>query len=100
MPEETSDSPKEHLVVAGERFRVVPSLLLLLRLITSYLEVAIALPTVSSEALYRLIDLLKLWNERSSELILRAKAIEVGFAHNLSHSYSFRDGDIESCVCR
>lgn len=58
-------------------FPVVPSLLTLLRVIASYLHCAVELPSVGPDILNRLVEILKLFNSRTCQLLLGAGARQV-----------------------
>lgn len=71
--------PKVKLIeVRGEQYHAVQSALMLLKILTEYLDVAEQLPAMATEVVHRVAEILKLFNSRSCQLVLGAGAMQVG----------------------
>ena len=70
---ETNDA-----VVEGTKYKVVWSCLLLIQMIESLFATVAYFPVLSTDVLQRLVDLLRLFNTRATDLILHAGAIRRG----------------------
>lgn len=66
------------IVVRGQEFAAVQSSLMLLKILTDYLDVAEQLPAMATEVVHRVAEILKLFNSRSCQLVLGAGAMQVG----------------------
>uniref|UniRef100_A0A8C5VGP6 Vacuolar protein sorting-associated protein 54 n=1 Tax=Microcebus murinus TaxID=30608 RepID=A0A8C5VGP6_MICMU len=69
--------PAEVLVVEGQQYAVVGTVLLLIRIILEYCQCVDNIPSVTTDMLTRLSDLLKYFNSRSCQLVLGAGALQV-----------------------
>uniref|UniRef100_A0A672GBA4 Vacuolar protein sorting-associated protein 54 n=1 Tax=Salarias fasciatus TaxID=181472 RepID=A0A672GBA4_SALFA len=69
--------PSEYLLVNGEKFAVVGTVLLLIRMILEYCQCVNDIPSIATDMLTRLCDLLKHFNSRSCQLVLGAGALQV-----------------------
>ncbi|XP_051056575.1 vacuolar protein sorting-associated protein 54 isoform X4 [Phodopus roborovskii] len=69
--------PAEVLVVEGHQYAVVGTVLLLIRIILEYCQCVDNIPSVTTDMLTRLTDLLKYFNSRSCQLVLGAGALQV-----------------------
>lgn len=69
--------PAEVLVVEGHQYAVVGTVLLLIRIILEYCQCVDSIPSVTTDMLTRLADLLKYFNSRSCQLVLGAGALQV-----------------------
>lgn len=70
----TTKSTSKELIVNGKPYRVVPSVLMLISYLERYLSCAERFPNLSSSVLSRIIDILRLFNERTNNLVLQAEA--------------------------
>uniref|UniRef100_A0A8C5KCU1 Vacuolar protein sorting-associated protein 54 n=1 Tax=Jaculus jaculus TaxID=51337 RepID=A0A8C5KCU1_JACJA len=69
--------PAEVLIVEGQQYAVVGTVLLLIRIILEYCQCVDHIPSVTTDMLTRLSDLLKYFNSRSCQLVLGAGALQV-----------------------
>jgi len=67
--------PTEAIVGEG-RYKVVWSAVFLVSLLTNYLNVAANFPTLAMDVMQRVVDLLRLFNARTAQLVLGAGAIQ------------------------
>ncbi|KAM9454475.1 vacuolar protein sorting-associated protein 54 isoform 1-T1 [Clarias gariepinus] len=74
-PEEKK--PCDFLLVDGQRYAVVGTVLLLIRMILEYCQCVNDIPSITTDMLTRLSDLLKHFNSRSCQLVLGAGALQV-----------------------
>ncbi|CAO2640771.1 Vacuolar protein sorting-associated protein 54 [Lemmus lemmus] len=82
LPEKKPAAPEERkpadvLVVGGHQYAVVGTVLLLIRIILEYCQCVDNIPSVTTDMLTRLTDLLKYFNSRSCQLVLGAGALQV-----------------------
>uniref|UniRef100_A0A8C6RQI4 Vacuolar protein sorting-associated protein 54 n=1 Tax=Nannospalax galili TaxID=1026970 RepID=A0A8C6RQI4_NANGA len=82
LPEKKSGAteerkPAEVLTVEGQQYAVVGTVLLLIRIILEYCQCVDNIPSVTTDMLTRLTDLLKYFNSRSCQLVLGAGALQV-----------------------
>nr|XP_033794558.1 vacuolar protein sorting-associated protein 54 isoform X1 [Geotrypetes seraphini]XP_033794559.1 vacuolar protein sorting-associated protein 54 isoform X1 [Geotrypetes seraphini] len=69
--------PTEFLIVEGQKYAVVGTVLLLMRIILEYCQCVDDIPSITTDMLTRLSDLLKYFNSRSCQLVLGAGALQV-----------------------
>ncbi|XP_059410784.1 vacuolar protein sorting-associated protein 54-like [Carassius carassius] len=69
--------PSEFLCVDGQKYAVVGTVLLLIRMFLEYCQCVNDIPSITTDILTRLADLLKLFNSRSCQLVLGAGALQV-----------------------
>lgn len=69
--------PADVLLVEGHQYAVVGTVLLLIRIILEYCQCVDNIPSVTTDMLTRLTDLLKYFNSRSCQLVLGAGALQV-----------------------
>ncbi|NWH67030.1 VPS54 protein, partial [Geococcyx californianus] len=69
--------PTEFLIVEGEKYATVGTVLLLIRIILEYCQCVDNIPSITTDILTRLSDLLKYFNSRSCQLVLGAGALQV-----------------------
>lgn len=69
--------PAEFLLVNGQKYAVVGTVLLLIRMFLEYCQCVNDIPSISTDMLTRLSDLLKHFNSRSCQLVLGAGALQV-----------------------
>ncbi|XP_070711479.1 vacuolar protein sorting-associated protein 54 [Pempheris klunzingeri] len=74
-PEERK--PAEFLLVNGQKYAVVGTVLLLIRIFLEYCQCVNDIPSIATDMLTRLSDLLKHFNSRSCQLVLGAGALQV-----------------------
>jgi hypothetical protein len=68
------------LVVAGQGYHVVNTQLLLLSMLREYRRFHAAMPAFAAEVAQRVLELLKVFNSRTCQLVLGAGAMQVGAA--------------------
>ncbi|XP_029986253.1 vacuolar protein sorting-associated protein 54 isoform X2 [Sphaeramia orbicularis] len=69
--------PTEFLLVNGQKYAVVGTVLLLIRIFLEYCQCVNDIPSIATDMLTRLSDLLKHFNSRSCQLVLGAGALQV-----------------------
>ncbi|NWJ04510.1 VPS54 protein, partial [Crypturellus undulatus] len=69
--------PTEFLLVEGQKYATVGTVLLLIRIILEYCQCVDNIPSITTDMLTRLSDLLKYFNSRSCQLVLGAGALQV-----------------------
>ncbi|KAJ8365884.1 hypothetical protein SKAU_G00147150 [Synaphobranchus kaupii] len=69
--------PSDYLTVDGQKYAVVGTVLLLIRIFLEYCQCVNDIPSITTDMLTRLSDLLKHFNSRSCQLILGAGALQV-----------------------
>nr|XP_020442950.1 vacuolar protein sorting-associated protein 54 isoform X4 [Monopterus albus] len=69
--------PAEFLLVNGQKYAVIGTVLLLIRIFLEYCQCVNDIPSVATDMLTRLSDLLKHFNSRSCQLVLGAGALQV-----------------------
>ncbi|XP_014669126.1 PREDICTED: vacuolar protein sorting-associated protein 54-like [Priapulus caudatus] len=68
--------PVDYLFVRKERFAVVGTVLMLLKMVVEYGQCVDDMPAVGTDLLTRIVELLKLFNSRSCQLVLGAGALQ------------------------
>ncbi|XP_053316120.1 vacuolar protein sorting-associated protein 54 [Spea bombifrons] len=69
--------PTDFLTVDGQKYAVVGTVLILIRIILEYCSCVDDIPSVTTDMLTRLTELLKYFNSRSCQLVLGAGALQV-----------------------
>ncbi|XP_017312530.1 vacuolar protein sorting-associated protein 54 [Ictalurus punctatus] len=69
--------PCDFLLVDGQKYAVVGTVLLLIRMFLEYCQCVNDIPSITTDMLTRLSDLLKHFNSRSCQLVLGAGALQV-----------------------
>ncbi|KAK2918456.1 vacuolar protein sorting-associated protein 54 isoform X1 [Channa argus] len=69
--------PAEFLLVSGQKYAVVGTVLILIRIFLEYCQCVSDIPSIATDMLTRLSDLLKHFNSRSCQLVLGAGALQV-----------------------
>ncbi|XP_051561157.1 vacuolar protein sorting-associated protein 54 isoform X2 [Myxocyprinus asiaticus] len=69
--------PSDFLCVDGQKYAVVGTVLLLIRMFLEYCQCVNDIPSITTDILTRLADLLKHFNSRSCQLVLGAGALQV-----------------------
>ncbi|VDI22077.1 vacuolar protein sorting-associated protein 54 [Mytilus galloprovincialis] len=80
IPERTQDKdkkPSESLKVEEQNFTVVGTVLLLLKMMVEYCQCVDDIPSAAPDLLTRLVDLLKIFNSRTCQLVLGAGALQL-----------------------
>ncbi|GCB68050.1 hypothetical protein scyTo_0008166, partial [Scyliorhinus torazame] len=82
LPEKKGTVPQERkpadfLSVDGQKYAVVGTVLMLIRIIFEYCQCVDDIPSITTDMLTRLSDLLKHFNSRSCQLVLGAGALQV-----------------------
>uniref|UniRef100_A0A3Q3XL76 Vacuolar protein sorting-associated protein 54 n=1 Tax=Mola mola TaxID=94237 RepID=A0A3Q3XL76_MOLML len=77
IPGSEERKPAEFLLVDGQKYAVVGTVLLLIRIFLEYCQCVNDIPSIATDMLTRLSDLLKHFNSRSCQLVLGAGALEV-----------------------
>lgn len=64
-----------------------PSGLILLKMLSEYIDMNDSLPALSSEVVHRVVEILKFFNTRTCQLVLGAGAMQVLslFRHNIEY---------------
>jgi len=75
---DTGDKKKEFrvAVVEGNQFKVVWSVMLLLEIALNYLDVSSNFPLVTTDIISKIVELFKLFDTRTKQLVLGAQAIQ------------------------
>uniref|UniRef100_A0A8C9QQQ5 Vacuolar protein sorting-associated protein 54 n=1 Tax=Scleropages formosus TaxID=113540 RepID=A0A8C9QQQ5_SCLFO len=69
--------PSDYLNVDGQKYAVVGTVLLLIRIFLEYCQCVNDIPSIATDMVTRLSDLLKHFNSRSCQLVLGAGALQV-----------------------
>ncbi|XP_033935046.1 vacuolar protein sorting-associated protein 54 [Pseudochaenichthys georgianus] len=77
IPGAEDRKPTEFLFVNGQKYAVVGTVLLLIRIFLEYCQCVNDIPSIATDMLTRLSDLLKHFNSRSCQLVLGAGALQV-----------------------
>ncbi|ESO85430.1 hypothetical protein LOTGIDRAFT_229439 [Lottia gigantea] len=78
IPERRNDSdrkPQEYLLVDSEKFAVVGTVLMLVKMIVEYCQCLDDIPNTAPDLLTRLIELIKNFNSRTCQLVIGAGAL-------------------------
>lgn len=67
---------KSFLIVQGQRFAVVGTLLMLMRMISEYCQCVVDVPMLVTDLLTKICEILKLFNSRSCQIVLGAGALQ------------------------
>ncbi|XP_059162302.1 vacuolar protein sorting-associated protein 54-like [Physella acuta] len=70
----TGSKTTECLLVGGEQYAVVGTVLMLVKMMVEYCQCVVDIPTATPDLLTRLIDLLKMFNSRTCQLLIGAGA--------------------------
>ena len=76
ISEDQRATMKEILVIDGRTFHVTNTLLMLIRVATEYIQLALQAQLLATDISHRLVDVLKLYNSRACQLILGAGAMQ------------------------
>ncbi|EDV24143.1 uncharacterized protein TRIADDRAFT_27025, partial [Trichoplax adhaerens] len=72
-----SDSPLKVLVIKGEKYAVIGTLLILLKMAIEYCECINDVPMLTLDMINKVAEILKLFNSRTCQLVLGAGALQV-----------------------
>jgi vacuolar protein sorting-associated protein 54 len=70
------DKDLHSALVEGHEYKVVWSVLLLIEVILSYLEIAFHFSPITGEIINKIVELIRLFNNRTKQLVLGAQAIQ------------------------
>ncbi|KAL9240224.1 hypothetical protein vseg_014469 [Gypsophila vaccaria] len=73
----SKNSNTKTLVYKGVEYHMVNCGLLLLKMLSEYIDMNNSLPTLSAEIVHRVVEVLKFFNTRSCQLVLGAHAMQV-----------------------
>lgn len=79
-----SKRARDYLCVNGEKFVVIGTVLMLLKMMFEYCQFVSDVPCVAVDILTRLVELLKLFNSRTCQLILGAGALQISGLKTIS----------------
>lgn len=80
IPEKTQDKdkkPTDSLKLEEQNFKVVGTVLLLMKMMVEYCQCVDDIPSAAPDLLTRLVDLLKIFNSRTCQLVLGAGALQL-----------------------
>ncbi|KAM8878102.1 vacuolar protein sorting-associated protein 54 isoform 2-T2 [Spinachia spinachia] len=77
IPGPEDRKPADFLLVNGQKYAVVGTVLLLIRIFLEYCQCVNDIPSIATDMLTRLSDLLKHFNSRTCQLVLGAGALQV-----------------------
>lgn len=80
IPDRTADSekgPAEVLVVETQTFAVVGTVLMLMKMMVEYCQCVDNIPSAAPDLMSRLVDLFKIFNSRTCQLVLGAGALQL-----------------------
>jgi vacuolar protein sorting-associated protein 54 len=72
----TTTKETRPVVIDSHEYRVVWSVLLLIEIVLTYLDVAFHFPLITNEVIHKLVDQVSLCNSRTKKLVLGAQAIQ------------------------
>ncbi|XP_078166620.1 VPS54 isoform X2 [Carex rostrata] len=75
--ENNARSTPQSIVHGGVSYHMVNCGLILLKMLSEYVDISKSLPTLSSEVVHRVVEILKLFNTRTCQLVLGAGAMQV-----------------------
>ena len=75
--ESSEQKLKSFILVNRQKFVIVSAVIVLIKIVIEYCECAQQIKTLSPDLLMRLLDLLKLFNSRTAQLVLGAGALQV-----------------------
>ncbi|KAL0907629.1 hypothetical protein M5K25_022048 [Dendrobium thyrsiflorum] len=76
-PVEAGKSASQTLVYGGVSYHMVNCGLILLKMLSEYVDICKCLPALSSEVIHRVVEFLKMFNTRTCQLVLGAGAMQV-----------------------
>ncbi|KAH9126589.1 hypothetical protein LEN26_008869 [Aphanomyces euteiches] len=81
---ETAAPLKQLTLPPSTSFRVVWSVLLAMEIVMNYLSLAVNFPVLATDVLQRTIEILRLYNSRTTQLVLGAGAMQVAHLKSIS----------------
>ncbi|CEG41093.1 vacuolar protein sorting-associated [Plasmopara halstedii] len=76
--------PRKMVSICGKTFRVVWSVLLMLEITMNYMSCAANFPVLASDVLQRSIEIFRLYNSRTTQLVLGAGAMQIANLKSIS----------------
>ncbi|CAI5745519.1 unnamed protein product [Peronospora destructor] len=76
--------PRKMVSVCGKSFRVVWSVLLMLEIVMNYMSCAANFPVLATDVLLRSIEIFRLFNSRTTQLVLGAGAMQIARLRSIS----------------
>ncbi|CAH0477773.1 unnamed protein product [Peronospora belbahrii] len=76
--------PRKMVSVCGKSFRVVWSVLLMLEIVMTYMSCAANFPVLATDVLQRSIEIFRLFNSRTTQLVLGAGAMQIARLKSIS----------------
>ena len=73
----SSQPPAKHLMLDGEKFSMVGVMTALLKMVADYVACSVQLPALGPDIVQRLLDLVKVFNTRTCQLVLGARAMQL-----------------------
>jgi vacuolar protein sorting-associated protein 54 len=79
-----TSAPLKAVSVCGKTFRVVWSVLLMLEIVMNYMSCAANFPVLATDVLQRSIEIFRLFNSRTTQLVLGAGAMQIARLKSIS----------------
>ncbi|KAG3024408.1 hypothetical protein PC121_g8520 [Phytophthora cactorum] len=76
--------PRKMVSICGKSFRVVWSVLLMLEVVMNYMSCAANFPVLATDVLQRSIEIFRLFNSRTTQLVLGAGAMQIARLKSIS----------------
>ncbi|OWZ08642.1 Vacuolar protein sorting-associated protein [Phytophthora megakarya] len=76
--------PRKMVSICGKSFRVVWSVLLMLEIVMNYMSCAANFPVLATDVLQRCIEIFRLFNSRTTQLVLGAGAMQIARLKSIS----------------
>ena len=73
-PSDGRDAIRKSIALDGENYKVVNTTLILIKILAEYLQCMERLPTLSTDIVHRVVEILQLFNSRTLHLVLGAQA--------------------------
>lgn len=77
-------APFKAIAVCGKTFRIVWSVLLMLEIVMNYMSCAANFPVLATDVLQRSIEIFRLFNSRTTQLVLGAGAMQIARLKSIS----------------
>ncbi|TYZ63737.1 hypothetical protein PybrP1_003706 [[Pythium] brassicae (nom. inval.)] len=77
-------APFKAVAICGKSFRVVWSVLLMLEIVMNYMSCAANFPVLATDVLQRSIEIFRLFNSRTTQLVLGAGAMQIARLKSIS----------------
>ncbi|XP_042408605.1 vacuolar protein sorting-associated protein 54, chloroplastic-like [Zingiber officinale] len=95
---EPGRSASQMLVYQGVGYHMVNCGLILLKMLSEYVDISKFLPSLSSEVVHRVVEILKLFNMRTCQLVLGAGAMQVSGLKSITSKHLALASQIVSFV--